>query len=143
MVYSSAVIRISKFVNHDIISFIVLEQKGAVKCLYSDSFWSVFSSIRIEYSVTCGKIRTRKTPNTGTYHAVTTQGKCEKICKINLRLLKKSLNETLIFCVKTEAATGGVLYKHFLKLTGKYQCWNLSVDRAIDLRRAILSQKRL
>ena len=38
----------------------------AWKCPYSGLFWSVFSRIRTEY----GKIRTRITPNTGTFHAV-------------------------------------------------------------------------
>ena len=46
---------------------------------YSEFFWSVFSRIRTEYGEVgvylriqsrCGKMRTRKTPNTGTFHAV-------------------------------------------------------------------------
>ena len=36
------------------------------KCPYSGFFWSVFSRIRTEYE----EIRTRKTPNTVTFHAV-------------------------------------------------------------------------
>ena len=47
------------------------------KCPYSDFFWSVFSRIRTEYGEyilrnqsKCGKIRTRKTPNTDTFHAI-------------------------------------------------------------------------
>ena len=36
------------------------------KCPYSEFSWFVFSCIRTE----CGKIRTRKTPNTDTFHAV-------------------------------------------------------------------------
>ena len=42
------------------------------KCPYSEFFWSVFSdcvSLRIQSE--CRKIRTRKTPNTDTFHAVT------------------------------------------------------------------------
>ena len=51
------------------------------KCPYSKLFWSVFSRIRTEYgeilrissySVRMRKIRTRITPNTNTFHAVTT-----------------------------------------------------------------------
>ena len=46
------------------------------KCPYSEFFWSVFSSIQTEYGKIlrikseCGKIRTRKTPNTYTFYAV-------------------------------------------------------------------------
>ena len=36
------------------------------KCMYSEFFWSVFSRIRTEYQSECGKILTRKTPNTDT-----------------------------------------------------------------------------
>ena len=42
---------------------------------YSESFWSAFSHIRTKYGVSlriqseCGKMRTRITPNTGTFHA--------------------------------------------------------------------------
>ena len=45
---------------------------------YSEFFWSVFSRIRTEYGgilriqSECGKIRTRKTPNTDTFHVVCT-----------------------------------------------------------------------
>ena len=35
-------------------------------CPYSEFFWSVFSRIQFE----CGEIRTRKTPNTDTFHVV-------------------------------------------------------------------------
>ena len=46
------------------------------KCPYSEFFWSVFSRIRTQYGEIrsiqseCRKIRTRKTPNTYTSHAV-------------------------------------------------------------------------
>ena len=49
------------------------------KCPYSEFFWSVYSHIRSEYgdlrskypySLQMRKIRTRKTPNTDTFHAV-------------------------------------------------------------------------
>ena len=46
------------------------------KCAYSEFFQSVFSRIRTEYGEIrsiqseCGKIRTRKTPNTDTFYAV-------------------------------------------------------------------------
>ena len=49
------------------------------RCPYSESFWSAFSRIRTEYreiqsispySVKYGKIRTRVTPNTDTFHAL-------------------------------------------------------------------------
>ena len=52
---------------------------NCVKCRHSEFFWSVFSRIRTEYgeiSVShriqseCGKIRTRKTLNTDTFHEV-------------------------------------------------------------------------
>ena len=48
------------------------------KCPYSDLFWSVFSRIQSE----SGKIRTEKTPNTDTCHAVyinieTYLGRCQ------------------------------------------------------------------
>ena len=39
------------------------------KCPYSELFWSVFFHIRIEYGE-CGKIRTRITPNTGSFYTV-------------------------------------------------------------------------
>ena len=48
------------------------------KCPYSELFWSAFSRIRTEYGEIlriqseCGKIRTRITPNTDTFHAVYT-----------------------------------------------------------------------
>ena len=54
------------------------------KCPYSEFFWSVFSRIRTEYGEIlrtlsiqseCGKIRTRKTPNTDTFLAVFSLGK--------------------------------------------------------------------
>ena len=46
------------------------------KCPYSEFFWSVFSRIWTEYDVSlriqseCGKIWTRKIPNTDTFLAV-------------------------------------------------------------------------
>ena len=43
------------------------------KCPYSEFFWSIFSRIRTKYGEKrgkCWKIRTRKTPNTDTFHAV-------------------------------------------------------------------------
>ena len=49
------------------------------KCLYSELFWSAFSRIRTEYgeilritrySVRMWEMRTRITPNTNTFHAV-------------------------------------------------------------------------
>ena len=49
------------------------------KCPYSEFYWSVFVRIQTEYvdigvflliQSECGKIRTRKTPNTDTFHAV-------------------------------------------------------------------------
>ena len=52
------------------------------KCPYLEFFWSVLSRIRTEYGKIlriplriqseCGKIRSRKTPNTDTFHAVYT-----------------------------------------------------------------------
>ena len=45
-------------------------------CLYLEFFWSVFSRIWTEYGISlriqskCGKIRTRKSSNTDTFHAV-------------------------------------------------------------------------
>ena len=45
------------------------------KCPYWKLFWSAFSRIRTVYGeisqTECGKIRTRTTPNTGTFYAVT------------------------------------------------------------------------
>ena len=53
------------------------------KCLYSEFFWSVLSCVRTEYGEIlrispysvlqseCGKIWTKKRPNTGSFHAVT------------------------------------------------------------------------
>ena len=45
------------------------------RCRWSEFFWSVFSCIRTVYEnirihSECGKIRTRKTPNMDTFHAV-------------------------------------------------------------------------
>ena len=40
------------------------------RCLCQQFFWYVFSRTRTEYSSKCGNIRTRKTPNKGTFHAV-------------------------------------------------------------------------
>ena len=46
------------------------------KCPYLEFFWSVFSRIRTEYSVSlpilseCKKMPTRKSPNTNTFHAL-------------------------------------------------------------------------
>ena len=42
------------------------------KCPYSELFWPVFSRIWTEYHIQseCGKIRTRITPNTDTFHTV-------------------------------------------------------------------------
>ena len=46
------------------------------KCPYLKLFWSLLSRIRTEYGVylriqcKCGNIRTKKTPNTNTFHAV-------------------------------------------------------------------------
>ena len=47
--------------------------KHCVKCPYSELFWSLFSRIRTGYGEIHSKfrkIRTRKTPNTDTFHAV-------------------------------------------------------------------------
>ena len=49
------------------------------KCPYLELFWSTFSRIRTEYIEICGKMRTRITPNTDTFHAVMmTLGACLK-----------------------------------------------------------------
>ena len=50
------------------------------KCMYSELFWSGFSSVRTEYGEIrivslcirseCGKMRTRITPNMDTFYAV-------------------------------------------------------------------------
>ena len=46
------------------------------KCPYSEFFWFVFSRIRSKYGEIqsiqseCGKIRTKKTPNTDNFYAV-------------------------------------------------------------------------
>ena len=53
----------------DALSFPTLREK----CPYSEFFWSLFSRIWTEYGEIkskCGKIRTRKAPNTDTFHAV-------------------------------------------------------------------------
>ena len=59
------------------------------KCPYLEFFWCIFSRFLTEYGFTvnlrihseCGKIRTRKTPNTDTFHAVIYMHKriCEAI----------------------------------------------------------------
>ena len=66
------------------------------KCPYSEFFWSVFSRIRTEYGVSlriqseCGKIRTRKTPNTDTFHVVQMTGFYMK-CNTGLNWVKGNL----------------------------------------------------
>ena len=40
------------------------------KCLYSKLFWPVFYSVSLRIQSECGKIRTRKTPKTDTFHKV-------------------------------------------------------------------------
>ena len=40
------------------------------KCPYLELFWSVLSSIQARIQSECGKVRTRITPNTGTFRAV-------------------------------------------------------------------------
>ena len=58
------------------------------KCPYSELFWSAFSRLRTEYGVSlriqseCGKMRTRITPNTDTFHAVTGNGMNEFIMSL-------------------------------------------------------------
>ena len=59
---------------------VILKRRSLCKkCPYSELFWSTFSRIRTEYGEICrisriqtesGKIRTRITPNTDTFHAV-------------------------------------------------------------------------
>ena len=70
------------------------------KCLYSLFFWSAFSRMRTEYgkiSVSlriqskCGKMRTRKTPNTSTYHAVLT------VSQVNLFNCHEHMTRILTF----------------------------------------------
>ena len=56
----------------------IFEKKGSLmtlreKCLYLEFFLSVFTSIRtisLRIQSECGKIRTRRTPNTDTFYAV-------------------------------------------------------------------------
>ena len=65
-------------------------------CPYSGIFWSVFSRIRTEYRGSlriqpkCGKMWTRKTPNTDTFHAVF-------INEVNLPLGFKPLQDDVYF----------------------------------------------
>ena len=66
-------------------SFILTTSTLRETCPYSEFFWSMFSRIRTKYGEIrsmeryglslhfqseCGKIRTRKAPNTDTFHAV-------------------------------------------------------------------------
>ena len=63
-----------------LVVFQVIQEKVAQpkKCQYSELFWTVFFLIRTEYreivslriQSECGKMRTRITPNTDTFHAV-------------------------------------------------------------------------
>ena len=48
---------------------ICLEEEGPLskKCLYPELLWSAFARIQTKYE----KMRTRTTPNTDTFHAVT------------------------------------------------------------------------
>ena len=65
------------------------------KCQYLEFFWSVFSHIRNEYvdlplnlqiKSECRKIRSRKTPNTHTFYAVT-KGISDK-SRVDVRIMK-------------------------------------------------------
>ena len=40
------------------------------KCQYSEFFWFVFYSVSLRIQSECGKMRTRKTLNMGTFHAM-------------------------------------------------------------------------
>ena len=81
-------------------------------CPYSESFWSTFSPIRTEYSVRmysdwilspnvfglnsqseCGKMRTRITPNTDTFHEVKSFWHWHLKC---FRLMKRTWEHTTI-----------------------------------------------
>ena len=69
--------KIKHFVSRCICKYKDLQNRALrEKCSYSEFFWSVFPCIWIEYSVSlriqseCGKIRTKKTLNTDTFHAV-------------------------------------------------------------------------
>ena len=60
---------ICKYFKKLTISWNYLKMPLRKKCPYSQLFWSVFSvSLRIQSK--CGKMRTRITPNTDTFHAV-------------------------------------------------------------------------
>ena len=83
------------------------------KCPYSEFFWSVFSRIQSE----CGKVRTRITPNTDTFHAVTKENKVYQ----DENYPAKSVNDRgsrfssdLNFCDVTFVATWALTYITFL-----------------------------
>ena len=71
------------------------------KCPYSELFWSVFSRIWTEYEASlriqceCGKIRTRITPNTDTFHAVDLL----RIDSVTANLIREFSNVPILFFV--------------------------------------------
>ena len=74
---------VSNFVN-----FKTIKSSLREKCPYSEFFWSVFSCIPTQYGVSLhnqseyGKIRTRRIPNTDTFHAVHDKMKCSCFLKL-------------------------------------------------------------
>ena len=74
------------------------------KCPYSEFFWSVFSRIQTEYGEIqiiqseCGKIWTRKTPNTDTFHAINFKAQIlQKIFLVSDVYLELSSTSTMEF----------------------------------------------
>ena len=105
------------------------------KCLYSLFFWSAFSRIRTEYgkiSISlriqskCGKMRTRKTPNTSTYHAVLT------VSYVNLFNCHEHMTRILTFYLSFKRTWPGIsfsvkLFMFFLHKTS-ISCMYISIS---------------
>ena len=77
----------------------ILSQSLRKKCRYSELFWSVFSRVRSEISLRIqsefGKMQTRITSNTDTFHAVSSMkilgmGDCKTKLKQSVMKLKAS-----------------------------------------------------
>ena len=106
------------------------------KCPCSEFFWSVFSRIQTEDGLSLrilseyGKIRTRNTPKTDTFHAVHFS-----VCSKLLVQISHNLTSILLVANKNQKVANKFTltsFAGFLKLSNTHALWPLILDNVVN-----------
>ena len=95
------------------------------------TIWKVSVSFRIRSE--CGKVRTRKTPNTDTFHALYLSNICQ---------ILKNLSIPNCMNLSKPTALNERCTKNFAKFTGKYLYRSLFYNKVASLQCTTLLEKR-